>query len=203
MIYLWMFRKQYLSSSMIAGLMRMFAEGLDIHAMSLIRFISVSPYHIAPLFFIFDFSPPCSYPIIQIQRARSPALRICWKSSDSLRISKSLRLFFLQILQHSPARGGKANLKVIGIYDLIIPIGHSKPYIRPEDKQLSPSIRSSRKSDRLRSGVPRPWSCCRRGVRTACAGVRGSNRYARIMKTISKAGGFHHFSFPQKVILQE
>ena len=27
---------------MIAGLMRMFAEGLDIHAMSLIRFISVS-----------------------------------------------------------------------------------------------------------------------------------------------------------------
>ena len=147
MIYLWMFRKQYLSSSMIAGLMRMFAEGLDIHAMSLIRFISVSPYHIAPLFFIFDFSPPCSYPIIQIQRAMSPAL---------LRISKSLRLFFLQILQHSPARGGKANLKVIGIYDLIIPIGHSKPYIRPEDKQLSPSIRSSRKSDRLRSGVPRP-----------------------------------------------
>ena len=69
--------KSYVTTKLAKDVLLMFAEGLDIHAMSLIRFISVSPYHIAPLFFIFDFSPPCSYPIIQIQRARSPALRIC------------------------------------------------------------------------------------------------------------------------------
>ena len=87
-----MFNKQYLSSSMIAGLMRMFAEGLDTrYVLDPLHLLFPQSHTVASSFSI---SPSCSSHYTNTESDRHPLSVFAEKSSDSLKNIEITEYYF-------------------------------------------------------------------------------------------------------------